>query len=38
MSSNVNVPLITSLGMNFLSSPIATFYGASGIGIGSLIR
>jgi Protein of unknown function (DUF561) len=33
----IKVPIISSSGINSLSAPIAVFYGASGIGIGSFI-
>ena len=38
ISKSVNIPVITSSNMNVLSSPMALFYGASGIGIGSFFK
>nr|YP_009398208.1 hypothetical protein [Thaumatella adunca]ARW67394.1 hypothetical protein [Thaumatella adunca] len=38
ISCYVNIPIITSSSLISLSTPIAKFYGASGIGIGSTIR
>nr|YP_009397394.1 hypothetical protein [Dasyclonium flaccidum]ARW66580.1 hypothetical protein [Dasyclonium flaccidum] len=38
ISNSVNIPVITSSGINCLSSSIALFYGASGIGVGSAVN